>query len=63
MKTSLQNETLHNPKSFVAISSCSLRTMWVNYCKIEFIRAVDSKNIEGKIHICTFALSLKPQIW
>ena len=39
-KTSLRNVILHNPKSFAVTSLRSLRTMWTNYPKIEFIRAV-----------------------
>ena len=37
---SLQNVTLHNIKSFAVSSSRSLRAMWANYPKFEFIRTV-----------------------
>ena len=39
-KMALENVTFHNLKSFEVISSCSRRTMWANYPKIEFIPAV-----------------------
>ena len=34
------NVTLHNPNFFAIIWSRSLRTMWANYPKIEFILAI-----------------------
>ena len=44
--------------------SCSRCTMRTKYPKSKLVRAVSEKKIENAlIHICTFALSSKPQIW